>query len=36
MADATAKPRLVKIAELFERHGVEFILLGGEAAVLHG
>jgi hypothetical protein len=36
MADVTAKPRLVKIAELFERYGVEFIVLGGEAAVLHG
>jgi hypothetical protein len=36
MAGATAKPRLVRIAELFERYGVEFIVLGGEAAVLHG
>jgi hypothetical protein len=36
MADATAKPRLLRIAELLYRHGVEFIVLGGEAAVLHG
>jgi hypothetical protein len=36
MADATAKPRLLRIAELLDRHGVEFIVLGGEAAVLHG
>ena len=36
MADATVKPRLLKVAELFERYGVQFIVLGGEAAVLHG
>jgi predicted nucleotidyltransferase len=36
MADKTAKPRLLQIVEHLQRHGIEFIVLGGEAAVLHG
>jgi predicted nucleotidyltransferase len=36
MADATEKPRLVQIAEHLQRHGVEFLVIGGQAAVLHG
>jgi hypothetical protein len=30
------KPRLLRIAEHLERHGVEFIVIGGQAAVLLG
>lgn len=36
MADDTAKPTLLRIAELFARHGVDFIVIGGQAAVLLG
>src|SRR5687767_4492919 len=36
MADATDKPRLLRIAELLLAHGVEFMVIGGQAAVLHG
>jgi predicted nucleotidyltransferase len=36
MADNIAKPRLLRIAEHLQKHGVEFLVLGGEAAVLHG
>ena len=36
MANDTEKPRLVRIAELLRKHRVEFIVLGGHAAVLHG
>src|SRR5262245_51680884 len=36
MADDIAKPRLLEFAELFARHGVEFMVIGGQAAVLHG
>ncbi len=36
MAESTGKPRLVAIAELLARHGVEFIVIGGQAAVLYG
>jgi hypothetical protein len=36
MADDTEKPPLIKIIELFQTHGVEFIVIGGQAAVLHG
>lgn len=36
MADDTDKPRLLRIAELFQKHGVEFVVIGGQAAVLHG
>ncbi|HMC64949.1 MAG TPA: hypothetical protein VKI65_08405 [Gemmataceae bacterium] len=36
MASDTAKPRLVQIAEHLQRHGVEFLVIGGQAAVLHG
>lgn len=36
MADATEKPRLLQIAEHFQRYGVEFLILGGQAAVLYG
>lgn len=36
MAEDTDKPRLVRIAERFLKHGVEFLVIGGQAAVLHG
>src|SRR6516164_4482757 len=36
MADNTDKPRLVAIAEHLERHGVEFLVIGGQAAALLG
>jgi len=36
MADDTAKPRLLAIAEHLQRHGVEFMVIGGQAAVLLG
>jgi predicted nucleotidyltransferase len=36
MADVTEKPPLIQIIELFQSHGVEFIVIGGQAAVLHG
>jgi len=36
MADATEKPKLLQIAEHLQRHGVEFMVIGGQAAVLHG
>jgi hypothetical protein len=35
-AAGTVKPKLVKIAECLERHSVEFLVIGGQAAVLHG
>jgi predicted nucleotidyltransferase len=36
MDDNTANPRLVRAAELLSRHGVEFVVIGGQAAVLYG
>ena len=36
MADATAKPRLLRFVEHFHRHQVEFLVIGGQAAVLLG
>ena len=36
MGDATDKPQLVRIAEHLTDHGVEFIVVGGQAAVIHG
>src|SRR5262245_62085507 len=36
MADATEKPRLLQIAEHLLKHGVEFLVIGGQAAALHG
>ncbi|PYV20131.1 MAG: hypothetical protein DMG07_00020 [Acidobacteria bacterium] len=36
MAEDTEKPKLVQIAEHLERHGVEFLVIGGQAGVLHG
>lgn len=36
MAEDTATPKLVQIAELLDRHGVEYLVIGGQAAVLHG
>jgi predicted nucleotidyltransferase len=36
MEDDIAKPALVKIAEHFQRHGVEFLVIGGQAAALLG
>src|SRR5215472_8292128 len=36
MADDTVRPRLVSIADHLLRHGVEFLVIGGQAAVLHG
>ena len=36
MGEGTEKPRLLALAELLNRHGVEFLVIGGQAAVLHG
>ena len=36
MDEGTDKPRLVEIAEILQRHGVEFLVIGGQAAALHG
>jgi hypothetical protein len=36
MADATGNPKLVSVVELLNRHGVEYFVIGGQAAVLHG
>ena len=36
MAADAGKPRLVQIAEHLQRHEVEFMVIGGQAAVLHG
>ena len=36
MADELAKPRLLVIAEHLQRHGVEFLVIGGQAAALLG
>jgi len=36
MADEPAKPRLLIIAEHLQRHGVEFVVIGGQAATLLG
>jgi predicted nucleotidyltransferase len=36
MDDDIAKPSLIKIAEVLQAHGVEFVVIGGQAAVLHG
>jgi hypothetical protein len=36
MADDIEKPSLERIVEVFKRHDVEFLVLGGQAAVLHG
>jgi hypothetical protein len=36
MADDTAKPRLVTIVEHCHRYGVEYMVIGGQAAVLLG
>ena len=35
-ADDTGKPALVRIAEHLQRHGVEFLVIGGQAAALLG
>jgi len=34
--DKTSKPALVRIAEHLQRHGVEFLVIGGQAAALFG
>jgi predicted nucleotidyltransferase len=36
MADETGTPSLLKIADVLQLHGVEFVVIGGQAAVLHG
>lgn len=36
MADSTEKTRLERVAAILRNHGVEFIVIGGEAATLHG
>ncbi len=36
MANNTETPLLVQVVDLFARHGVEFIVIGGQAAALHG
>ena len=35
-ADDSSKPALIRIAEQFSRHGVEFLVIGGQAAALFG
>ncbi len=36
MDENNDKPRLAEIAELLNRHGVEFLVIGGQAAAMHG
>jgi predicted nucleotidyltransferase len=36
MAEETEKSKLELAAELLNRHGVEFLVIGGQAAALHG
>src|SRR5687767_12095678 len=36
MDDATAKLDVQKIVDLFARHGIEYLVIGGQAAILHG
>lgn len=36
MDDDTAKPQLLQVAEHFLKHGVDFMVIGGTAAVLWG
>jgi hypothetical protein len=36
MDDATAKLDFLKVSELFARHKVEYLVIGGQAAILHG
>jgi hypothetical protein len=36
MDAVTAKLDLLKITELFARNGVEYLVIGGQAAILHG
>jgi len=36
MDAASAKLDLLKVIELFERHRVEYLVIGGQAAILHG
>jgi hypothetical protein len=36
MEDATARLDLLKAVELFARHKVEYMVIGGQAAILHG
>jgi predicted nucleotidyltransferase len=36
MAESTDKSRLQRIVELFDRHGVEFLVIGGQAETLFG
>jgi hypothetical protein len=36
MDAATAKLDLSRVLELFERHHVEYLVIGGQAAILHG
>jgi hypothetical protein len=35
-ADDIAKPKLLLVVEHLQRYGVEFMVIGGQAAVLHG
>jgi predicted nucleotidyltransferase len=36
MDSGIEKPRLLEVAEHLERHGVAFVVIGGQAAALHG
>lgn len=36
MGGSTEKTRLERVAEVLRKHAVEFIVIGGEAATLHG
>ncbi len=36
MAEIVGKATLVRLVELFQRHRVEFTIIGGQAAIMHG
>jgi hypothetical protein len=36
MDDATAKLDFLKVSELFAQHRIEYLVIGGQAAILHG
>jgi hypothetical protein len=36
MGESTERSRLERIAQVLRSHGVEFVVIGGEAATLHG
>src|SRR5262245_23604206 len=36
MDESNEKPPLIDFVEVLQRHGVEFLVIGGQAATLHG